>query len=334
MRYIIYGAGAIGGVLGGRLFGAGIDTVLICRGTHLRAIRERGLTLREPSGTRELRIPAVAHPRELTFAPGDVVVFSMKSQDTAAALDDLEAAGGADLPIVCCQNGVDNERQAARRFARVYAMLVALPATFLDPGIVLGWGVPNAGVLDLGCFPSGVDDLSRAIAADLTAVGVVSRANPAIMRLKYAKLLNNIGNALEAVTSFYRTDESAQAIMRKIRSEALTCYTAAGFDCAAEDEYRRLVSTHYQPADIPGADRGGTSTWQSLARGSTRLEADYLNGEIVLLGKLHGVPTPYNAVVRRLSQQLAAEGGKPGSYSIADIEAMAERLAAPVSSTR
>jgi len=328
MRYIIYGAGAIGGVVGGRLYGVGIETVLICRGAHLQAIRERGLTLREPEGTRELKVPTVAHPRELTFAAGDVVVLSMKSQDTAGALDDLEAAGGADLPIVCCQNGVDNERMASRRFARVYPMLVALPATFLEPGIVLGWGAPKAGVLDLGCYPGGVDDLSRRIAADLTAAGFVSRADPAVMRLKYAKLLTNLGNALQTVASYHRTDESAQAIMRKVRNEALACYEAAGIDAAGAEEYRQVVSSHFQQTDIPGAERGGSSTWQSLAKGSTRLETDYLNGEIVLLGKLYDVPTPYNGALRRLSQQLAAEGGKPGSYTIADVEALAERQAA------
>src|SRR5947209_20254751 len=120
MRYIIYGAGAIGGVVGGRLFAAERETALICRGRHLEIIREQGLTLREPEGQRRLRIPAVGHPRELTFADGDVVVLTMKSQDTAAALDDLEAAGGGNLPVVCCQNGVDNERMASRRFERVY----------------------------------------------------------------------------------------------------------------------------------------------------------------------------------------------------------------------
>ena len=45
MRYIIYGAGGVGGTIGGRLFHGGHDTVLICRGDHLTAIQERGMTL-------------------------------------------------------------------------------------------------------------------------------------------------------------------------------------------------------------------------------------------------------------------------------------------------
>ncbi len=327
MRYIIYGAGAIGGVVGGRLFAAGKDTVLICRGQHLEIIQSRGLMLRETDGERLLPVRAVAHPRELRFGEGDVVILTMKSQDTAGALDDLEAAGGGDLPIVCCQNGVDNERQAARRFERVYAMLVALPATFLDPGIVTGWGTPHAGVLDAGRYPSGTDGLLEQIAADLTEAGFVCRPDPAVMRLKYTKLITNLGNALQAVTSFHRTDEKAQEIMRTVRQEAIDCFMAAGIPFASQDEYRDLVSSRFKQAEIPGAERGGSSTWQSLHKGSTRLETDYLNGEIVLLGRLHGVATPYNAALRRLSQQLAGEGRAPGSYDVADVEALAGQLA-------
>jgi 2-dehydropantoate 2-reductase len=115
--------------------------------------------------------------------------------------------------------------------------------------------------------------------------------------------------------------------MRRLRQEALACFEAAGIEAATAEEYREHVSSHFSQADVPGAQRGGSSTWQSLAKGSTRLETDYLNGEIVLLGKLYGVPTPYNTAVRALAQRLAAEGGRPGHFTFADIEAAAEGLA-------
>ncbi|HEY7293507.1 MAG TPA: 2-dehydropantoate 2-reductase N-terminal domain-containing protein [Dehalococcoidia bacterium] len=328
MRYIIYGAGAIGGVVGGRLFAAGKETTLICRGRHLDAIRDRGLLLREPGGDRSLPVPAVGSPAELDFSDQDIVILTMKAQDTSAALDDLEAAGGRDVAIVCCQNGVANERIAARRFARVYAMLVALPATFMEPGVVLGWSAPIAGVLDVGCFPHGSDALCDRIGADFAAAGFVCRPDPAVMRLKYAKLMTNLGNGLDALTTFNRSDEPFRAVMRALTQEATACFNAAGIAYTPRDEYNQHVSRHTSWGEIPGAKRGGSSTWQSLSKGSRRLEVDYLNGEIVLLGRLHGVPTPYNAAVRRLAQQLAAEGGDPGSYGIADVEALAARLGA------
>jgi 2-dehydropantoate 2-reductase len=332
MRYIIYGAGGIGGVVGGRLFAAGHETVLICRGSHLEAIRARGMTLREPAGDRQLPIPVAGHPRELEFREGDVVVLTMKVQDTPAALDDLEAAGGGDLPIVCCQNGVASERMAARRFARVYPMLVSMPATFMEPGIVIGWGTPYAGVMDAGCFPSGVDGLLTQLAADFTESGMLCRPDPAVMRLKYTKLLANLNNGFQAVTMLPRDDAAGRAIMRRVRQEALDCFAAAGVECASQEEYQRNVGRHTNWGEVPGADRTGSSTWQSLSKGSSRLETDYLNGEIVLLGRLHGVPTPYNAAIRRLSQQLAAEGGRPGACTAADVEALAGRFAATTAS--
>ena len=163
---------------------------------------------------------------------------------------------------------------------------------------------------------------------DLTAAGFICRPDPAVMRLKYTKLITNLGNALQAITLYHRSDESAREIMRRVRQEAIDCFNAGGIPFADTDEYRDLVGSHFKQAEIPGAQRGGSSTWQSLAKGSSRLETDYLNGEIVLLGRLHGIPTPYNAALRRLSQQLAAEGNRPGTYSIADVEALAARLGA------
>lgn len=328
MRYIIYGAGAIGGVVGGRLFAAGKETVLICRGPHLAAIRDRGLLLREPTGDRALRLPAVGSPAELAFTDQDVVILTMKAQDTSAALDALEAAGGRDVAVVCCQNGVANERMAARRFDRVYAMLVALPATFMEAGVVIGWSAPVAGVLDIGRFPEGADAFCDQVGSDLADAGFICRPDPAVMRLKYAKLLTNLGNGFDAISTLNRADEPFRRIMHALTQEAIACFDAAGIACAPREEYHAHVSHHTSWGEIPGASRGGSSTWQSLSKGSSRLEVDYLNGEIVLLGRLHGVPTPYNAAIRRLAQQLAAAGGRPGAYDAADVEALAARLGA------
>ena len=82
MRFVIYGAGGIGGAIGGRLHQAGHDVVLVARGDHLAALRERGLTLRSPAETVVLPVPAVARPAEAELGPGDVVVLAMKSQHT------------------------------------------------------------------------------------------------------------------------------------------------------------------------------------------------------------------------------------------------------------
>lgn len=199
MRYIIYGAGAVGGVIGGRLFQAGRDVVLIARGAHLDAIRANGLTLESPDARDTLAIPAVAAPGELTLGANDVVVLAMKSQDTPGALSALEAAGGAECALLIAQNGVENERAALRRFARVYTTTVMLPSTHLEPGVVQANSAPMSGILDVGRYPSGADAVAEAICADLAASTFSSHPEPDVMAWKYQKLLLNLGNAIQAI---------------------------------------------------------------------------------------------------------------------------------------
>src|SRR5437762_2109738 len=104
MRFIVYGAGAIGGVIAARLHQAGESVVVIARGDHGAAIRSDGLRLGTPDGDVTLAVPAVEQPAELDLTADDVVVLSMKSQDTEAALAALVAAAPpAGLPIVCAQ---------------------------------------------------------------------------------------------------------------------------------------------------------------------------------------------------------------------------------------
>ena len=91
---------------------------------------------------------------------------------------------------------------------------------------------------------------------------------------------------------------------------------AAGTDYAsvAEDQARRGDRLH-PGDDVSGYPRGGSSSWQSLARGQGTIETDYLNGEIILLGRLHGVPTPVNELLQRLADQMARDRVAPGTMS-------------------
>lgn len=319
MRYIIYGAGGIGGAIGARLFQHGHEVVLICRGEHLAAIQRQGLTFKTPTENLQLPIRAVGHPAELVFTDRDVVLLTMKSQDTEAALRDLESAGVNELAIVCAQNGVDNERMAARRFARIYGMVVWMPGTYLEPGVVLNHATPVGGILDAGCYPHGVDPLITQVTADLTACGFSARPDPHIMRWKYTKLLSNLRNALQAACGL---EAHGGEFARAVRQEALACYRAAGIDFIPEEEMRQRVQAEIRLADIAGHPRAGGSTWQSLMRGLRSTEVDFLNGEIVLLGKLHGIPTPYNRLLQKVANSMARTGKRPGSLSMEDLQRM------------
>jgi 2-dehydropantoate 2-reductase len=317
MRFVIYGAGAVGGTIGGRLFQAGHDVTLVARGDHLAALQRDGLTLASPGGTATLPVPAVGTPAEAGLAPGDVVVLAMKTQHTAAALADLALAAPPGIRVVCAQNGVENERLALRSFADVYGMVIMMPATHLEPGVVEVWSAPVSGLLDLGCFPVGIDDTSRAIAAALSEATFSAEAMPDIMRWKYRKLLLNLGNAIEVVAG--ETDRSDQARARlaaRLVEEGEAVLAAAGIPVATADEEAERRGDLLRIRPIDGRRRQGGSSWQSVARGLGTVESDYLNGEISLLGRLHGVPTPTNDLLQRLARRLAAEGRPPGAYGI------------------
>jgi 2-dehydropantoate 2-reductase len=321
VRFLIYGAGAVGGVIGARLHAAGHDVVLIARGPHLEAIRSRGLCLVTPSGRSVHRVPAVGHPRDAAPREGDVVVLAMKTQHTSAALDDLRACSKLDLPIVCAQNGVESERLAARVFSSVYAMLVWLPANFLEPGEVVAAAAPSLGWLDAGCYPVGTDERIGALTAALDGCGFAARPDPAILRWKYHKLLSNLHNALPALLG---PGVAAPDFSARVRAEALACYAAARIDVPSEAEAEaRRKEARVQLVEIEGKHRIIGSSWQSMVRGTGNIETDYLNGEIVLLGRLHGVPTPYNRALQVAAQRAVTLRAPPGSTALEELECLA-----------
>jgi 2-dehydropantoate 2-reductase len=319
MRYVVFGAGAIGGAIGGLLAARGQTVVLVARGPHLEALQAKGLDLRRPGGDERIPVEAITSDR-MRLEPTDVVVLAVKGQDTGPALDVIARAGGRDAAVVCAQNGVDNERQAARRFGRVYGMAVLMPAAHLEPGVIELTETPVPGVLDLGRFPGGVDETAETIARDLTGAGFASLAHPAIMRRKYRKLLANLANVLDAAAG---PAGRRSALAREARSEAWACFEAAGIEVGseAEDLERRRSLTR---AATPMANvTSPSSSWQSLARRTGSIEVDYLNGEIVLLGRLHGVTTPVNEQLCRLGARLVSDRLAPGSVPLDTLETLA-----------
>ncbi len=314
-HYVVYGAGGVGCVIGARLQQAGLTVTLIARGEHARALAQKGLTLVAPDATETLQLPVVGHPREISFADDTVVLLCMKSHHTAAALVDLAGVAPASTAVVCVQNGVANERQALRYFAHTYASVVILPALFLEPGEVVTHARGCGGVLDTGCYPQGIDARAERITADLTLAGFSARPDPAVMRLKYAKLLTNLFNVLQAALP---NAAAPRELRERLRGEALACYAAAGIDCASSAEMRTR-RRDLQMAEIDAYPRTGGSTWQSLARGSGDLETAYLNGEVCLLGRLHGVPTPANDTVVEIAREMIQQELAPGAYRLEEI---------------
>jgi 2-dehydropantoate 2-reductase len=287
VRFAVLGAGAIGGVIGGGLHRAGHDVTLIARGRAETVLRSTGLTLQTPDADAVLRVPvgSVDDVRD-----GDIVILAVKSQDTVAALDSL---AGRDVTIVCAQNGVANEGAALRRFERVYGVFVWLPAQHLDPGVIQIFSAPVHGVLAVGRYPVGADDTAKALAAAFTEAGADGIVSDDVMRLKRGKLLGNLANGIHVVVG---DGDEAEELHELAMDEARACFAAAGLDW--EEDTRALGTRMSPPRAVHGAGHAMSSTGQSLRRGTT-IETDFLNGEIVLLGRLHGIPTPVNIDIQR-----------------------------------
>lgn len=326
MRYIVIGAGAVGGSIGGRLFESGRDVLLVARGAHHTALRDEGLRFTTPEGTRQLRVPVAEGPEDVELRPDDVLVLAVKTQHSADALDAWAGrpvtdgtTAGTSLPLVCAQNGVDNERQALRRFSRVYGMCVVLPATFLRPGAVSAACGPYTGALVLGRYPAGDDGTVRRIAADLEDSVFLAPVVPDVMRWKYAKLLGNLAQTVEALCGPVRTDSPVGTLAERAGAEGIAVLEAAGIDRVEGADLARLRAGAVELRPLPDAREALGSSWQSLARGAGSIEADYINGELVLLGRLHGVPTPVNETLLRLANAAARERRAPGSTDAATV---------------
>lgn len=313
---MVYGAGAVGGVLGARLHEAGHDVVLVARGAHLEAIRSDGLTLATPEGSRTLPVPAVESAAEVDLAEPTVVLLAVKSHQTDAAVLDLVTAVPPGTPVVCVQNGVANEPTLLRFFEQVYGVCVMMPAGHLEPGVVEQHCSPVPGILDVGRFPAGVDEVAHTVADAFGSAGFVSEPRADIMAWKRRKLLMNLANAVQACCG---SGAGADELRRLALAEGEAVLAAAGLSVISEAEDRARRGDLLQNREIPGRERGGGSSWQSLRRGTGTIESDYLNGEVVLLGRLHQVPTPCNELLRRTALSLARAGSPPGSVDAQDL---------------
>jgi 2-dehydropantoate 2-reductase len=340
MRYIIHGAGAIGSLTGGRLAESGAEVALIARAAHAAAINERGLTIRAKKGDRRVtNLTAVSSPEELAPRPDDVILLTVKSGQTAGAVQALREVFAEQTPVFCLQNGVRNEEIAARRFLRVYGAMAGISATLLEPGLIAHTMGYNIG---LGNYPLGHDETVRAVADDLSHAGFKVTTHESVMAVKWSKLILNLNNAVLAITDCYvqlsRVLPRVSRFLAEVEEEGLHVLSTAGisvsearnpYDLTARiAEMRNLAEDAEairQAESLPFELRTYPSTWVDLKRKRGETEAGYFNGEIILLGEKHGVPTPYNSSLLNIVERMAAERVEPGLYTIDDLAELVEQ---------
>lgn len=330
-RYIIVGAGAVGGTIGGLLTRSGVPTVLVARGEHARALREYGLHLRLPDEELRLPVTVATSPDDVTLTSDDVLVFTTKTQQLDAALTDwvdapVDGGGtaGERLPAVTVTNGVAAEDKALRHFERVFGATVYTPASHLAPGEVFAHSAPVSGIVHIGRWPSGAltsddDALLGGLRDAWTPAGVLVNVTDDPAGWKYAKLLANLGNASNALLG---PDEDDAAIVAAARAEGRAVFEYAGIKPVPGDEVASWMAKGLHTRAVPGFDgTHGSSTWQSLKRGTGNIETDYLNGEIVRLAHVAGRRAPVNAALARLARIAARSGRGAGTYTAGELAA-------------
>jgi len=315
IRIVIYGVGAIGGVVGGHLALAGKEVILIGRPDHVNAIREHGLRFVTPTDIHTLHLPAVTEPSQIDFRPEDVVLLCVKGQNTDEALRNLRTVVG-DTPIFCFQNGVRNEEIAVRHFARVYGVMVRVGGVFVNNGEVIARRDPP-GWLIMGVYPVGTDDLVDAVATNLRDAGFYILVTSDVMPYKWGKLMDNLGNAIGAITNMKRGDNNR--IVRAAQQEAREILSKAGIRwISAEELALQWPEITVQPRSSLDT-KAQSSTWQSLTRQQGTVETDFLNGEIVRMAERLGTQAPINERLVRIAQQMATNRELPGKYTSAEL---------------
>jgi 2-dehydropantoate 2-reductase len=331
MRFIMCGAGAIGGVIGGQLAKAGFEVVFIDKiREHVDAINRCGLQLKGVHGDHTLKVPAVLRASEVDFRDHDVIFLAVKSQHSDAATAELRQATSLELPIFCAQNGVRNEEVAARYFRHVHGVMVLVGAKRLKPGEVVHTG---NGPIGIGTFPAGLSQVARDVAAALEQTDLPVYTTERIVAAKWNKLLQNLNNATMGLTGFAsqeaRADPETRLWMADVCEEGARVLQTAGIAYEGppgmgpiEERIRELRNLETRP-DVPEDEerKGRASLWQDLYHRRGEVEADYFNGEIVRLGQQYNVPTPYNSLLLKLIKEMATARELPGKYTIQQLRA-------------
>ncbi|WP_085222960.1 ketopantoate reductase family protein [Mycobacterium florentinum] len=326
-RYVIIGAGAIGGTVGGVLARAGIPLVLVARGRHAEVLAAEGITLKTPDGTFTTAVTTASRPGDVRLTGGDVLVVATKTQQLDAALqewvdqpvhgpDGVMGTAGECLPAMTALNGVAAEEKTLRYFRRVFGICVWLPAVHLQPGEVVVRAWPVVGQFHIARWPATLRtqedaDLLAGLAETWTTAGVRVRMPDDVAPWKYNKLLSNLGNAVGALTL-----DAADELVAALRREGENVLRQAGIEFISFEVSTATRADGPTIRPVPGSNTGpSNSTWQSLSRQTGNVETDFLNGEIVRIAHRHGIEAPLNTALARAARAAVLKDQGPGRYS-------------------
>jgi 2-dehydropantoate 2-reductase len=287
-RIAVVGAGAVGGYFGGMLARAGAPVVFIGRPAFVDAVKRDGLLLDTVQFLEKVKVVAST---ELSAArDSDIVLFCVKTTDTARTARELRPLLADQALVVSMQNGVDNAEQihtASGLHALAAAVYVA--ASVPSPG-----AVKHVGRGDLVVGPESA--ATKRVASVFGRAEVPCRISDHMATELWTKLVWNCGlNAISALGKARYGDIIASGDARQLVEgavvEVIFVARAAGVDLPLFEDPKAAMAGAYKVAESMAATR--SSTAQDLMRGK-KTEIDSLNGFIVRKGRELGVPTPIN----------------------------------------
>lgn len=304
MRILVFGAGAIGSVLGGFLAKAGHDVTLLGRAWHLDVIRKQGLTISGLWGEHRVTTLATATSLEEVPRPAsyDWVFVCVKAHQTAEAASVLPALLGPQTLVCAFQNGLGNYEVLTQAVA---------PSRVALGRIIFGVEISPGHVRVTVCADElllGAPDRRvprkqvAALVAALQESGIPARATTTILQVLWAKVLyncalNGLSTLLEVPYGKLLDSPPARRMMGEIVEEAYRVAAAhqIRLEPSTAEAYRELLFKRL----IPDTAAHRSSMLQDVLAGKPT-EIESLNGALVRLGQHANVPVPVNALITRL----------------------------------
>jgi 2-dehydropantoate 2-reductase len=340
LRLLVFGAGAIGTYVGGSLALQGYPVTFVEKPEVASVLHLRGLRLQIGEKKQSLQDPSIAESLSVAFekVSYDVGIFALKSFDTDRALETMAPLREQIPPILCLQNGVENEHQIAKTLGenKIIAGTVTSAIGRNDAGDIHVERLRGMGV-------AAGHPLSAELVAALNQAGLNARLYSHAMDMKWSKMLTNLlANATSAILDMTPGEifEHPQLFRLEIRQlrEALQVMVAQKIQVvdlpgtpvralalAARSLPLAIARTLLKNAVASG--RGGKMPSFHIDLHSKRgeTEVDYLNGAVVRSGEKTGIPTPVNQTLNETLQAICA--GKLNSNSFAHKpEKLLERL--------
>jgi 2-dehydropantoate 2-reductase len=300
-KIAVIGAGAVGGYFGGLLARAGASVILIGRRSFVDAVKPNGLFL--DAVQFQERISVEASDDLASARDADIVLFCVKTTDTAQTARALAKVLASHAVIVSMQNGVDNAEQI-----EAASGLKALPAAvYVAASVPAPGAVKHVGRGDIVLGPQ--NEITERVAAVFTRAHIPCRISENLAGELWTKLVWNCAlNAMSALGKVtygeILASTDAKQLLEATVYEVVAVANASGIKLAGFEDPRAALVGGYRIAEQMAATR--SSTAQDMMRGK-KTEIDSLNGFIVRRGKELGIPVPVNHALFTLVK--LAEGG-------------------------